>query len=111
MTADPDVLNIGESFICAPGPCTSSSAPTVTDVPGRLAKLLLQLAQCFGTREGNALRVDHDLTKHEIAQLVGAPLETVNKALGDFVHRGWIRLQARGVLIYDCEGVAQSACY
>ena len=43
-----------------------------TDVPGRVAKQLLQLAQRFGTQEGGALRVTHDLTQEEIAQLVGA---------------------------------------
>ena len=34
-----------------------------TDVPGRVAKQLLQLAQRFGTQEGDALRVTHDLTQ------------------------------------------------
>jgi CRP-like cAMP-binding protein len=80
-----------------------------TDVPGRLAKQLLQLAQCFGTRELDALRVDHDLTQEEIAQLVGASTETVNKALADFAHRGWIRLQPKSVLIYDCERLTRRA--
>ena len=30
------------------------------------------------------LRVTHDLTQEELAQLVGASRETVNKALADF---------------------------
>jgi hypothetical protein len=34
-----------------------------TDVPGRVAKQLLLLAQRFGTQEGDAMRVTHDLTK------------------------------------------------
>ena len=79
------------------------------DVPGRVAKQLIQLAQCFGTKEGDALRVEHDLTQEEIAQLVGASRETVNKALADFAHRGWIRLQAKSVLICDCERLARRA--
>jgi hypothetical protein len=52
----------------------------LTDVPGRVAKQLLALAQRFGTQEGGGLRVTHDLTQEEIAQLVGASRETVNKA-------------------------------
>jgi CRP/FNR family cyclic AMP-dependent transcriptional regulator len=80
-----------------------------TDVPGRVAKQLLQLAQRFGSQEGDALRVTHDLTQEEIAQLVGASRETVNKALGDFAHRGWIQLKAKSVLIYDCERLARRA--
>ena len=44
---------------------------------------LIQLAQCFGTKEGDGMRVEHDLTQGEIAQQVCASRETVNKALAD----------------------------
>jgi CRP/FNR family cyclic AMP-dependent transcriptional regulator len=80
-----------------------------TDVPGRVAKQLLLLAQSFGTPEGGALRVTHDLTQKEIAQLVGATRATVNKALSDFAHRGWIRLEGKSVLISDSERLARRA--
>ena len=80
-----------------------------TDVPGRVANRLLQLAQRFGTQEGGALRVTHDLTQDEIAQLVGASRETVNKALADFAHRGWIRLEGKSVLITDSEHLTRRA--
>ncbi|MDT5173274.1 MAG: family transcriptional regulator, cyclic receptor protein [Mycobacterium sp.] len=80
-----------------------------TDVPGRVAKQLLQLEQQFGTREGGAMRVTHDLTQEEIAQLVGASRETVNKALADFAHRGWIQLEGKSVLICDAERLAKRA--
>jgi CRP/FNR family transcriptional regulator, cyclic AMP receptor protein len=80
-----------------------------TDVPGRVAKQVLRLAQQFGTQEGDVLRVSHDLTQEEIAQLVGASRETVNKALADFVHRGWIRLEGKCVLICDCDSLARRA--
>ena len=72
-----------------------------TDVPGRVAKALLQMADRFGSREADGLRVRHDLTQEELAQLVGASRETVNKALADFVHRGWIQLQGKSVVILD----------
>jgi len=39
-----------------------------TDVPGRWPSKLLLLAQRFGTREGEAMRVTHDLTQEEIAR-------------------------------------------
>ena len=80
-----------------------------TDVPGRVAKQLLSLAQRFGTSQGDALRVDHDLTQEELAQLVGASRETVNKALSDFAQRGWIQLQSKSVLINDPERLAKRA--
>lgn len=80
-----------------------------TDVPGRVAKNLLILAKKFGTREGAALRVTHDLTQEELAQLVGASRETVNKALADFASRGWLRLEGKSVVILDPERLARRA--
>ncbi len=80
-----------------------------TDVPGRVAKELLKMAQKFGTTEREGMRVTHDLTQEEIAQLVGASRETVNKALSDFAHRGWIRWDGKSVLILDTERLARRA--
>jgi CRP-like cAMP-binding protein len=80
-----------------------------TDVPGRVAKQLLQLASQFGSVEGGHLRVTHDLTQEELAQLVGASRETVNKALADFASRGWLRLEGKGVVILDRDRLARRA--
>ena len=74
-----------------------------SDVPGRVAKALLDLATKFGTPTDDGLHVAHDLTQEELAQLVGASRETVNKALADFVSRGWLRLEGRGVVLLDVE--------
>ncbi|HEV7421393.1 MAG TPA: Crp/Fnr family transcriptional regulator [Mycobacterium sp.] len=80
-----------------------------TDVPGRVAKQLMALAQRFGEQDEEALRVTHDLTQEELAQLVGASRETVNKALAEFAHRGWIRHDGKTVWICDSERLAQRA--
>jgi CRP/FNR family cyclic AMP-dependent transcriptional regulator len=80
-----------------------------TDVPGRVARQLLELARRFGESEGSGLRMAHDLTQEELAQLVGSSRETVNKALSDFAHRGWLRLDSRSVLIRDVEKLARRA--
>ncbi|GMA38283.1 Crp/Fnr family transcriptional regulator [Mobilicoccus caccae] len=74
-----------------------------TDVPGRVAKALLDLSERFGRPTEEGLLVAHDLTQEELAQLVGASRETVNKALADFTTRGWLRLEARAVLLLDVE--------
>jgi CRP/FNR family transcriptional regulator, cyclic AMP receptor protein len=80
------------------------------DVPGRVAKALLGLADRFGTSEADgAVRVEHDLTQEELAQLVGASRETVNKALSDFATRGWLRLDGRAVVLIDAERLARRA--
>ena len=80
-----------------------------TDVPGRVAKALLELAERFGHPEGDGVRVNHDLTQEELAQLVGASRETVNKALADFASRGWMRVDSRAVTILDADRLARRA--
>jgi CRP/FNR family cyclic AMP-dependent transcriptional regulator len=80
-----------------------------TDVPGRVAKNLLDLADRFGEQERDGLHVHHDLTQEELAQLVGASRETVNKALADFAARGWLQISARSVLILDTERLRRRA--
>jgi CRP/FNR family transcriptional regulator, cyclic AMP receptor protein len=74
-----------------------------SDVPGRVAKALIDLGDRFGKITAEGLLVNHDLTQEELAQLVGASRETVNKALADFAGRGWLKLDGRSVLITDVE--------
>ncbi len=52
-----------------------------TDVPGRVAKALLDLSRRFGRPVENGVMVSHDLTQEELAQLVGASRETVTPSL------------------------------
>jgi CRP/FNR family cyclic AMP-dependent transcriptional regulator len=80
-----------------------------SDVPGRVAKALLDLSSRFGRIADDGVNVHHDLTQEELAQLVGASRETVNKALADFASRGWLRLEARSVVIMDVERLKRRA--
>ena len=74
-----------------------------SDVPGRVAKALIDLGERFGKQTDEGLYVNHDLTQEELAQLVGASRETVNKALADFAGRNWLKLDGRAVLITDLD--------
>jgi CRP-like cAMP-binding protein len=78
-----------------------------SDVPGRVAKALIDLGERFGKQTDEGLLVNHDLTQEELAQLVGASRETVNKALADFAGRNWLKLDGRAVLITDLERLSK----
>ena len=78
-----------------------------SDVPGRVAKALIDLGDRFGKTTPEGLLVNHDLTQEELAQLVGASRETVNKALADFAGRGWLKLDGRSVLIADLDRLSK----
>lgn len=74
-----------------------------SDVPGRVAKAILDLGHRFGRMERGHVTVRHGLTQEELAQLVGASRETVNKALADFASRGWIDVHIGSVEVYEPE--------
>ncbi|MCX6455470.1 MAG: Crp/Fnr family transcriptional regulator [Actinobacteria bacterium] len=78
-----------------------------SDVPGRVAKALMDLGSRFGVQKDDGLHVNHDLTQEELAQLVGASRETVNKALADFAARSWVRLEPRAVVVLDYERLSK----
>lgn len=80
-----------------------------SDVPGRVAKALLDLADRFGRQTPDGTLVAHELTQEELAQLVGASRETVNKALADFAGRGWVRREGRAVVLLDLDRLERRA--
>jgi CRP-like cAMP-binding protein len=80
-----------------------------SDVTGRVARQLLVLGERFGTPEGDALRLAHELNQDELAQLVGADRVSVNKALRGFTTRGWILLDGKTVVIVKPEALARRA--
>ena len=79
-----------------------------SDVPGRVAKQLLELAQRFGDKRDDGMHVHHDLTQEELAQLVGASRETVNKARRLCSPR-LDQVEPRSVTILDVERVERRA--
>ena len=68
------------------------------DVPGRTAKRVLELS---GGRERFALPV----TQEELAGMVGASRERVNKALSSFIRLGWLEHQDSDYVIANREAL------
>ncbi|MGH2726013.1 MAG: Crp/Fnr family transcriptional regulator [Actinomycetota bacterium] len=75
------------------------------DVGGRVARRLLDLASQHGQPGNPGIRVSVAITQEELAQMVGASRESVNKAVGSFMDRGWLALEGRNYLILDEEAL------
>jgi CRP-like cAMP-binding protein len=66
------------------------------DVPGRIARLLLDLADETGSDQ-----IEKPLTHQTIAQMIGASRETVSRAMKEFQDAGLIRVERRRISIGD----------
>lgn len=66
------------------------------DVPGRIARLLLDFAGESGGRT-----IEKALTHQTIAQMIGASRETVSRSMKDFQDAGWIAVERRRISITD----------
>jgi CRP-like cAMP-binding protein len=75
------------------------------DVGGRVARRLLTLATQHGEPANPGTRITVPITQEELAQMVGASRESVNKALGSFMDRGWVALEGRNYVVIDDESL------
>ncbi|OMC54891.1 hypothetical protein A5747_15950 [Mycobacterium sp. IS-836] len=76
------------------------------DAQARIANRLLFLRKRFGRREGDVVRVVHDLTLEDFSGFVGVAPKMIVATLGDFEERGWIRLEDNSVVIVDGQALA-----
>ena len=76
------------------------------DIRGRVASRLSLLKRRFGRREGEVVRIVHEMTMEDFSRLVGVSPEVVRNALGDLENQGWIRLDDDSVVIVDSQALA-----
>jgi CRP/FNR family transcriptional regulator, cyclic AMP receptor protein len=71
------------------------------DVYGRVAKKLLELAEAHGNKVDDGVRIDVRLTQQELAAMVGASRESVNKVLGYFTDKNFISTDKHRITIHN----------
>jgi len=74
------------------------------DVNGRVAQLLLELAD-----EAGSDRITRRLTHHTIAQMIGSSRETVSRTMRELVEKGSIEVSRREIVIRDRAALEASA--
>ncbi len=70
------------------------------DVYGRVAKKLLELSGTHGIKVDNGTRIDVRLTQQELASMVGASRESVNKVMGYFTDKGYISTDKHRITLH-----------
>ena len=74
-------------------------------VPSRVARLLVSLAEHHGKVTPHGIRVEFPLTHQEIADMVGSSRVTVTQVLNRFRTSHWIGIESKRVTIHDLEAL------
>jgi CRP-like cAMP-binding protein len=79
---------------------------TFLDLPTRLAKVLIQLAQTGeASDKGRKIRV----TQRAIGQMIGMSRESTNKQLRNWEKRNWVRLERGSIVVVALDKIAAMA--
>jgi CRP/FNR family cyclic AMP-dependent transcriptional regulator len=71
------------------------------DLPARLARTILLLAEQHGEPARDGVVITISLTQTDLAEMTGATRVSINKALGRFRRAGWVRVQGRQLTVVD----------
>ncbi len=78
---------------------------SLKEVPGRLAAYLLYLSE----RDGKSVRLELDITKGQLAGLLGTIPETLSRIFGRMTQQELIRVEGRRIEILDREALESLA--
>ena len=80
------------------------------DLTGRLAARLARLAEQHGERLPNGeIRLDAPLTQSDLAAMIGATRQSVNKLLGEFEADGLLRIERDSIVVPSLERLSRTA--
>ena len=87
----------------------ATGARELLDVPARLAKQLLQLADDDGERIDGGVRLRTELSQRELGAMIGATRESVNKNLALLTRRGVVRAEGKQLVVVDVHALRAAA--
>ncbi|MCW2277510.1 Crp/Fnr family transcriptional regulator [Heliophilum fasciatum] len=73
------------------------------DTHGRVAASLVRLAHNDSVSEGNTISIRTNLTRQEMAQLIGTSRETVSRILAEYERLGILEIDRQTIIIRDME--------
>jgi len=86
---------------------TQVESLTLMDVPRRVARKLMELARDHGRVEGNRVVLSLHLTQSDLAGLVGATRESVNKTIRAFRQERLIEMEQGQITILDPDALRE----
>lgn len=82
---------------------------TLDQVSCRLAQRLVDMAETFGVPHDGAVRLSTKISQSELASMVGATRQTVNRVLHDFQTNRWIILRNGEISFVNASALSAAA--
>jgi len=76
---------------------------TFLNIPARFAKKLLEIGEAFGRQDGESLRISVKFSQKELADMIGATRESINKELRVLRDKGLVSVTANQITIHDVQ--------
>jgi CRP-like cAMP-binding protein len=108
---DPDISHAVNKSIVAKMRVASARRVEFSgsDVPTRVARVLLQLAQSYGIEDGNKSVIASPLTQTELASLAVASPPAVHRVLRRLRDEGIVATKYRSITVLDLDGLRHAA--
>ncbi len=109
-----DIPAIGDAVLRKAGALlrrlTGQAADLVfLDLEGRVAKLVVQMAERQGTESDGAIVLDVGVTQSDLARMVGGSRQSVNAILHHLEERGFLVVHGRDVRIVELDALKRRA--
>ena len=82
---------------------------TAYDVPGRLARRLVELAERFGDPSDQGIQIGLALSQDELASWSSCSREGISKALATLRGLGWVDTRRRHIVVRDIDALRRYA--
>ncbi|MFC1816503.1 Crp/Fnr family transcriptional regulator [Thermodesulfobacteriota bacterium] len=79
------------------------------NIPARLSKKLLEIGEAFGHKDGEAIKIHLKLSQKELADMVGATRESINKELRVLREKGLISITENTIYLHDIKRLKRRA--
>ena len=107
LTAHPDITTRLIAVLCQRLRQTSTALEDalLRDVPSRVARAVLRLADTFGKPHPSGVRLEIKLSQTQIGSLIGISRESVNRYIGEWSHAGYLGNDHGFLTIIDREAL------
>ena len=71
------------------------------NISARFAKKLLEIGDTFGTKDGDTMRINLRLSQRDLADMIGATRESINKEIRVLREKGLVSTTDETICIHD----------